>query len=132
MNIVKQSKGYALLITIFIMFLLSSTFMHYVSIYRMEKSFLEMEQDWNNHNHLLMTAMQEVLLLKEHDRGNLVAGNIDLQTGTVNYQIVSNSTIENTIFLYVKTNEGQYRGAKFTYNNHTGEISNWVEGAHIK
>ncbi|SDY55312.1 competence protein ComGG [Evansella caseinilytica] len=125
----KNEKGMALLLTVVMLFVLTSLLLHLLSVYESEKLFLQMEKDWHSLDHLLLTGMEEVLsLLEQGKSGDLAAGKLNYSDGVVHYQITRTAGSEQTIFLQAELFSGRTRHVKMTRNAISGEIAQWVEG----
>ncbi|MBU9712233.1 competence type IV pilus minor pilin ComGG [Evansella tamaricis] len=128
-----NERGMALLVAVFMLFLLSLVFIHYLSVYESEKRFLQLEKEWNTLDNLLMTSLEDLLhqLSQEEENGSLVAGKIQYETGSVNYKVTKVKDGE-LILLEAFSSIGKVRRAKFHFNKDTGEISLWMEGVNIQ
>lgn len=133
MEVKGNEKGAALVLAIVILFVLSGTLFHFISLYENEKNFWLMEREWNTVDNLLMTsAFLIVLQLEEEKDLHLTAGKLEFFSGNVHYQITMVNSTEKRILLRGNTETGTYRGARFSYCTVTGRIWNWVEGGHIQ
>ncbi|MBU9724191.1 MULTISPECIES: competence type IV pilus minor pilin ComGG [Bacillaceae] len=125
---VNNQKGVALLISIFILFFLSGIFLHYLSLYESEKRFMELEQEWNTFDNLLLTAIDDIMVIKKSQSVDfLSAGKFEYETGKATFQITVEETGE-FIFIEVTTPKGKIRRGRFFHHHETGEITGWAEG----
>ncbi|MDG5788721.1 competence type IV pilus minor pilin ComGG [Evansella sp. AB-P1] len=128
----RVNGGFALLLSILILFVLSASFIHYLAVFESEKRFFVLEKEVNSLDHMLISALEEVLLLMEEEDEHLAAGKVNDINGTVHYTITHINQNQFSIVIVARTISGSQRGAKFTYHIKTGILTNWTEGAHIQ
>lgn len=127
--------GFALLLSIVILFLLASVLLHTLTIYEREKGFMAMEKEWNSFDQLLMNSVMYVLgemnEAVDDEMDELFEGTLDFFEGYVHYQI-SYEDEECYVLLRAHLRNGKEKGAKFIYMKDTKKIHNWVEGVHVR
>lgn len=126
-----DETGFSLLLSIVILFVLTSVLLHTLSLYENEKQFAAMEKESTTLEHLIISSVIYVLSEMEQENDeDLVEGMLEFFEGSVQYErYYSDGKYNVTIRAYLKSGRG--KRVQFTYLADTKKIENWIEGVQL-
>ncbi|WP_179298760.1 competence type IV pilus minor pilin ComGG [Evansella halocellulosilytica] len=123
----ENEKGFVLFLSLLLMFLLTGTLLHLLTIYENEKSFIYLEKERNTVDNLLLTTTIHITeLMNEENKEHFVSGEMLYDGGVVTYTLLPEDTLY-FISLEAQTHNGTTRVVDISYDYEHNEILDWRE-----